>query len=449
MAGASPSSTAPQRHPATLQWLTTINDVNSFETLSTILSALAAQHAACNVTWQPIGPMKGLPHIANLTGQFRQHLWQCGDPVSASLFAAPSARLGHRVTRRRAPLVNASLAWPTPRCYAPTGQRMLLHPWPKKAGHSMAPPEEQLCFAGSRVTASFDLHAEHARDAYLAARSLQRATARWFSLPPPPPSERPLALLLQRWPISRVVTNEPEVLGALRSADFEARAFVPERMPLAQLLPLLRRASLLVCVHGAGMINQAFMPLRRAAVIEAFLPSAGYNTGVQLSHTLGFQHLKLFLRWEDADSAPLRSSAAFNASSFYKWKWTQSELRRWVRRCAVDGARAPNLMAMQANMCAGVKKTFDYSLNGTRLAYLAGHARAFLRQQPTPIDDWMPARAASAAAAPPLAAPSRRAAHAPAEACAGVGAVESVSVDAALLESVGVVGAGEARGAAS
>ena len=50
------------------------------------------------------------------------------------------------------------------------------------------------------------------------------------------------------------------MLGALRATGFDARAFTPERMPLAELLALMRRSSLLVCVHGAGMINSFFMP---------------------------------------------------------------------------------------------------------------------------------------------------------------------------------------------
>ena len=61
-----------------LQWLTTINDNNAFETLSTVISALALQHAACNLTWQPAGPARGKLHIATLTDHFRQHQWRCG-----------------------------------------------------------------------------------------------------------------------------------------------------------------------------------------------------------------------------------------------------------------------------------------------------------------------------------------------------------------------------------
>ena len=95
--GASSTSAAtPARHAATLQWLTTINDKNSFETLSTIISALAMQHAACDLTWQPVGPARGLPHIANLTDHFRQHQWRCGSPVNPSLLGgvppSPPAR---------------------------------------------------------------------------------------------------------------------------------------------------------------------------------------------------------------------------------------------------------------------------------------------------------------------------------------------------------------------
>ena len=40
-----------------LQWLTTINDNNAFETLSTVISALALQHAACMLSVCRLKPL--------------------------------------------------------------------------------------------------------------------------------------------------------------------------------------------------------------------------------------------------------------------------------------------------------------------------------------------------------------------------------------------------------
>jgi len=383
-----------------LQWLTTINDNNAFETLSTVISALALQHAACNLTWQPAGPARGKLHIATLTDHFRQHHWRCGRPVPPS---------------------------------------------PERCFTSESGSLRKQCFADSRIVHSFQFHSGRASDAYLAVRSLRRAAFRWLAVPAPAAPAHPQALLLQRRPrilrrAQRVVHNEAEVLGALRAAGFDARAFTPERMPLAELLALMRRSSLLVCVHGAGMINQIFMPPARAAVVEAFLPSQGYNTGAHLSHILGFQHLKLFLRWEDIDDAPLRSAAAFNATSFFKRRWTQSDLRGWIRRCAADGERSSNLMTGRSSMCSVVKKCVDYALNTKHVAYLARTGRAFLQRNaaaasalgPAP-EEWLE---------PALAPPAAAVIAAAGAGCAG-SAVNSVAVEARLLDGVGVI---DARG---
>ena len=391
-----------------LEWLTTINDNNAFETLSTIISALALQHAACNLTWQPAGPARGKSHVANITDHFRQHQWRCGRPVNVSLLSLSSA--SHRL------VVSAGQF-----CFSRLDR------------YSQSPPSApQGCFADSREVHSFHFHSGRAREAYLAVRSLQRAAFRWFAVPAPAAPARPQALLLQRWPSSRVVVNEDEVLATLRAADFDARAFTPERVPLTEVLALMRRSSLLVCVHGAGMINQIFMPLGRAAVVEAFLPSQGYNTGPQLSRSLDFQHLKLFLRWEDVDDAPIRSPAVFNRSAFKKWKWTQASLRTWIARCAAEGKAAPNLFRMMTGMCSGLKKTLDYAVNTVHVAYLAATARAFLQgptapAAPTTIERW-------STEAPPAAAVAAAGAG-----CAG--SVNSVSVGPTFLDGVGVVDA--------
>ena len=72
-------------------------------------------------------------------------------------------------------------------------------------------------------------------------------------------------------------------------------------------------------IHGAGMINQVFMPVGTAAVIEAFQPRMVYGTGFQLSSACGFYHQPLLLEPSDADLEPISSRAAFQASPFAKW----------------------------------------------------------------------------------------------------------------------------------
>ena len=50
------------------------------------------------------------------------------------------------------------------------------------------------------------------------------------------------------------------------------------------LLSMMRRASLVLTMHGAGMIHQVFMPFGAAAVIEVFQPRMFYGTGHRQPH---------------------------------------------------------------------------------------------------------------------------------------------------------------------
>ena len=97
---------------------------------------------------------------------------------------------------------------------------------------------------------------------------------------------------------SREIVNEAAVVALLRARGFElASALIPEELPLLALLTTMRRASLVVTIHGAGMINQVFMPVGAAAVIEAFQPRMVYGTGFQLSSACGFYHQVMVRVW--------------------------------------------------------------------------------------------------------------------------------------------------------
>ena len=181
------------------------------------------------------------------------------------------------------------------------------------------------------------------------------------------------------------------MLSLLSRRGWVSHSLVPERVPLSELIALLRTASLLITIHGAGMINQAcsdglgigvgslivlevryglrpaysmelmvgrgwdripppictppdlircavrtqiFLPLRRAAVVEAFLPHMIYTTGPQLSNICGFLHLPIFLRWTDASPAPLVHSESY-MGNFGKWGgWDVDRMRNYTVHCA-------------------------------------------------------------------------------------------------------------------
>jgi len=89
-------------------------------------------------------------------------------------------------------------------------------------------------------------------------------------------------------------------------------------------------------------------------------------------------------------------------------------------------------------MCSVVKKCVDYALNTTHVAYLARTGRAFLQRNAAAApalgpatEEWLEALAPPAAAVIAAAGAG----------CAG-GAVNSVAVEARLLDGVGVIDAG-------
>merc|ERR1740130_500676 len=125
----------------------------------------------------------------------------------------------------------------------------------------------------------------------------------------------------------------------------------------------MRRASLIITIHGAGMINQVFMPVGTAAVIEAFQPRMVYGTGFQLSSACGFHHQPLLLEPSHADLAPTASREAFEASPFAKWRgWTNDSLAAQVASCVNERAWAAvgGLVLAARTLCGGIWKSLRY-----------------------------------------------------------------------------------------
>ena len=231
-------------------WISTINPTNAFETLSSILSALhlTLESGKEQVTWRPLtrggGALGWAGDVRQLTKSFLACEWRAGETVGE----CPRSRrdIGPRCT----------------------------------------------CFAGARHAGSFDLMSSFGSARGMAAvRALRSAAFRWAKVPPPlglTQQAGPEAVLLQRgggrtvrWARrERFIINTNAVLGALRGAAFAPSVVVVEDVPLAGLLAAMRRAALLVVVHGAGMVNQIFMR-HRAAVIEAFPPKFLYGTGIE------------------------------------------------------------------------------------------------------------------------------------------------------------------------
>ena len=341
--------------PRRLLWVGTFNQGNAFETLASYLSALALQigRNETATTWEILGAYRRLPangragtHVANLTRQFRSHLWRGGAPL---------------------------------------------------ATHEARTDGVVRCYDGADEVNSLDASASVGSIAgSMAVASLRRAVFGWYRVPRPPPADGPpTACLLQRRPVARHILNVDGVLATLTSAGFLPLIFGVEDSELASMLAMLRSCSLLVTVHGAGMVNQLFLRPNRAAVIEAFPPGMLYGTGFSLSNIAGFLHLPLLLRWPMADLTPLTDAARFRASPFRIWHevkksgWGPADVLAHHRQHC-DGRRPPSLFVADMNdKCLLIAKQVNYTLPLEWLEVLALRAAAWLDAPASGVKPWV------------------------------------------------------------
>ena len=345
------NETARQRSPESVHsvlWLSSMNPVNNFETTCTLISAIYLMQSQ-NLTerrwelrWhfaqQHYFP-RLLGHGGTLAAIFVKHVWR-----------------------------NGRLQRPVSALVAPT------------------------CFADAAEVHSFTFLNPSFGGAALerATRTFQRMVWRHFAVPPGlQPSmaqlaRQPVAVLLQRRG-ARAIINEEAVVALIQARGFALHdVIIPEEVSLLSLLASMRRASLAVAIHGAGMINQVFMPVGVGAVIEAFQPHMFYGTGFQIAAACAFHHQPLFLEPSHADLTAVTNLTAFQASPFGRWRgWTNDSLATALGGCIKQRARwaAGGLIASSRTMCGGVWKSLQYRLPLPRLALLLDSARHALRSR--------------------------------------------------------------------
>ena len=339
--------------PRRLLWVGTFNQGNAFETLASYLSALALQigRNETATTWEILGAYRRLPangragtHVANLTRQFRSHLWRGGAPL-----ATHEARTDGVVRcYDGADEVNSLDAFAS---FGPAGSMAVGEPAPRRlwlvpraaAGPADGRRRRACCSGGRR----------------------------------------------------RDILNVDGVLATLKSAGFLPLVFGVEDSELASMLAMLRSCSLLVTVHGAGMVNQLFLRPNRAAVIEAFPPGMLYGTGFSLSNLGGFLHLPLLMRWPMADLTPLTDAARFRASPFRIWHevkksgWGPADVLAHHRQHC-DGRRPPSLFVADMNdKCLLIAKQVNYTLPLEWLEVLALRAAAWFDAPASGVKPWV------------------------------------------------------------
>ena len=320
--------------PHSVLWLNSMNPANVFESTCTLISAIHLMQSPNHTErrWELRWHYAQQHYFARLRGQaaqmaavFVKHVWRNARPLRPV----------------------AALAAPT-------------------------------CFANAAEVFSFSFLSEAFSGAHLerATKSFQRTVWRHFAVPTtmqPAASQaarEPVAVLLQRRG-ARAIVNEAEVVALIKARGFAmGEVLVPEEAPLTALLAAMRRASLVVTIHGAGMINMAFMPVGYGAVIEAFQPRMIYGTGFQLASACAFHHQPLLLALEDAELAPITASQeAFKASPFARWrergglKWNNDTLAARTAECGEERPRwaAGGLHAQARTMCGGIFKSLRHA----------------------------------------------------------------------------------------
>ena len=355
--------------PERLLWIQTINPENFAECIFALLSALTRMHMSPGVLWRPMWPRnKERPHAAaarQLLQHLLDHLWRDGMPTQrADEFHQQLTKL----SIRRAPLSARA------RCYA----------GPAAHAHTFTPL--QSAYAFHPAMAAYD--------------SFRTSVRRHLGLPLhlPAHASQPRAMLWQRRSAQgatagREILNEGAVLAAMRGAGFTIDGAVePHRLPLAELVRRLGDAKLLVSMHGAALVNAAFMQPNDGVVLEVFPPGMAYGSGFELCSNARLLHLSLFLRWAECDTSLTSSDATFRRSAFARWqctaaetascsgggRWSNNTMADYLRRCEAD---VGNWFDM--GICRAIARSMDAPLPLGPLRTLLQQGARYLRSPPS------------------------------------------------------------------
>eukprot|EP00326_Haptolina_ericina_P036532 CAMPEP_0181238652 /NCGR_PEP_ID=MMETSP1096-20121128/39474_1 /TAXON_ID=156174 ORGANISM="Chrysochromulina ericina, Strain CCMP281" /NCGR_SAMPLE_ID=MMETSP1096 /ASSEMBLY_ACC=CAM_ASM_000453 /LENGTH=213 /DNA_ID=CAMNT_0023334215 /DNA_START=80 /DNA_END=721 /DNA_ORIENTATION=+ len=107
---------------------------------------------------------------------------------------------------------------------------------------------------------------------------------------------RPYVLLVRRDPgakSKRAVLNHAELYTSLRKAfpKNDIVEFPPETLPMSRVIPLWRRASLVIAPHGAGMANAYFVN-PSATVVELVRKGQQGRVYRQVTHAAGARYVE-------------------------------------------------------------------------------------------------------------------------------------------------------------
>ena len=379
--------------PERLLWIQTINRENFAECIFALLSALTRMHMNPGVL-----PSAGSwPQVVTLSPPFpapkAPAVAVCGaDAARRGRPAAPMARVSGPITSQSVKFLHSGVLWRpmwphnTERPLAAAArellQHLLDHLWrdgtPTQRADDfhqqlakLSPRRSPLsararCYAGAASAHTYTpLQSAYAfQPAMVAYDSFRASVRRHVGLPLylPAQASQPRAMLWQRRSAKgsaagREILNEGGVLAAMRGAGFSIDGAVePHQLPLAELVRRLGDAKLLVSMHGAAVVNAAFMQPNDGVVLEVFPPGMAYGSGFELCSNARLLHLSLFLRWAECDQSLTSSEATFRRSAFARWQCTAAE----TASCSGGGLWSNDTMAAYLCRCeADVGNWFD------------------------------------------------------------------------------------------
>jgi hypothetical protein len=157
-----------------------------------------------------------------------------------------------------------------------------------------------------------------------------------FRLDHLPPLEKPALGMLSRR-MKRVLLNEDEIVVAIRARGVDARLLHLEDMPLYEQVASMKRISILVGMHGSGLMNAMWMRPGAVSVqlLQCKLDEGPYRGSIDVLRGAASQRGVGYFQWKQTDASKCRQHWHFLGADY---AGREAEVLRKGPGCCGSGA---------------------------------------------------------------------------------------------------------------
>jgi hypothetical protein len=157
----------------------------------------------------------------------------------------------------------------------------------------------------------------------------------------------------------RVYEETDELFGKLKTFDMPVRCVQLEYLPFEEQVNIFRSTRLLIAPHGAGTVNQMFMPAG-GSIIEIFPMGDGNWQAKKIADAFGHELITL-----NADKPGiLRSNLSKEVKDWFA-------IHGWPDRKTVEFLDSRSYKGINAQICRAVRNCQSYSVNPDKIMEIA------------------------------------------------------------------------------